>query len=149
MANINTAVINTPPGLGERELVEDVSFVTRPWLQHSYLPPNPCATLPHHWAELKSSILSNMLVHDNIKQPLVTFETNILVAIYNALPGNYPMGSDKLHQDFQYFVSLLAKATPKYLYDGYPVAQAQLFANQPQLAANDVFLLFNLCEINT
>ena len=90
MANIiNRNIIPTAAGLGDTETNADVGFLNRPWLQHSYVPPNPCASLPHHWAELKTSILVNMLIQENLKQPLVSFQTDIMLRIYQALPDPF------------------------------------------------------------
>ena len=145
MATIDTSVINTPAGFGDRERIQDAAFVARRWLEHSYLPSNPCATLPHHWAELKSSILVNMFIQENMKQPLVTFERGILSRIYEALPG--PTTSiDKMDYDFKLYTSLLANATPGRLYDAYPVAQSRNFANQSMIGAQDPLLLFNFIK---
>lgn len=145
MATIDTSIINTPTGLGDRERKQDAAFVARGWLEHSYLPANPCATLPHHWAELKSSILVNMFIQENLKQPLVTFEKGIIERIYKALPG--PTTSTyKMDYDFNLYTSLLANATPGRLYDAYPIAQSQNFANQPMIAVQDPLLLFNFIK---
>lgn len=51
MANIiNRSQINTSAGLGDTETTNDPAFLDRPWLQHSYVPRTPCASLPDHWA---------------------------------------------------------------------------------------------------
>lgn len=38
MSSINTSVINTPVGLGDRQRKQDAAFLARRWLQYSYLP---------------------------------------------------------------------------------------------------------------
>lgn len=144
------AKINTPPGLGDSEFVTDTTFQERPWLFHPYyfyddddeLYTNECATLPHHWAELKTSILSNMLVTKELKSYMVNFEKTILRNIYSQFPKKW----DKFTEDFEIWVSKLDKAKQNRVYDAYPVSQAPLFAGNVDLAMNDVFILFNFIK---
>jgi hypothetical protein len=146
MANIiNRSQINTNAGLGDTETTNDPAFIARPWLQHSYVPRTPCASLPHHWAELKTSILVNMLIQENLKGSLVNFETGIILRIYEALPGPVP-AVRKFQNDFEHYVSQLGNATQNRLYDPYPVAQSQNFVNQANIGSQDPLLLFNFIK---
>lgn len=86
-----------------------------------------------------------MIIQENLKRPLITFETGIILRIYEALPGPVPTPK-KFQNDFQHYVVQLANATQNRLYDPYPVAQTQNFVNQANIGSQDPLLLFNFIK---